>query len=44
MLNGHTLMKLPKGDFNKLKTLEMGVGTSSRDKPSHIKNLTISQK
>jgi len=44
MLNGQTLIKVPKGDFDKLKTVEMGVGTSKVGFPSHIKNLTIAQK
>jgi len=44
MLNGQTLMKLPKGSFDKLKTVEMGIGAGNRGDPSHIKNLTIAQK
>jgi len=44
MLNGQTLIKLPKGDFDKFKTVEMGVGTNKYGLASHIKNLTIGQK
>ena len=45
MLNGQTLIKMPKGEFDKLKTVEMSLGVSSSyGRKSHIKNLTISQK
>jgi len=43
-LNGQTLVTLPRGDFDTLKTVEMSIGHGYNGKPSHIKNLTISQK
>ena len=45
MLNGQKLIKFPKGEFDRLKTVEMAIGVATvYGNPSHIKNLTISQK
>jgi len=45
MLNGQQLVKFPKGDFDKLKTVELGLGRSEDlYAASHIKNLTIGEK
>lgn len=43
-LNGQTLITLPKGEFDTLKTVEISIGSSLYGNPAYIKNLTISQK
>jgi len=46
MLNGQTLMKMPKGEFDSLKTIEMSLGIDKYNAKSlsYIKNITISKK